>query len=75
MAHGQIAKDKTTMSLVIPKDLKEELFQIASKENRSASNLIVSLVQNYVNINKQQERLLAYHRLLSDSDIYKDDTK
>ena len=68
MATGQIAKDKTTISLVIPKQLKEELFEIAYKENRSASNLIVSLIQNYVQINKKQERLLQYHKILSDKD-------
>ena len=68
MATGQIAEDKTTISLVIPKQLKEELFEIAYKENRSASNLIVSLIQNYVQINKKQERLLQYHKILSDKD-------
>lgn len=68
MATGQIAKDKTTISLVIPKQLKEELFEIAYKENRSASNLIVSLIQNYVQINKKQERLLQYHKILADKD-------
>lgn len=73
MAHGQIAKDKTTISLVIPKDLKEQIFQIASKQNRSASNLIVSIIDNYIHINKEQERLLTYYHLLSE--INKDDTK
>ena len=68
MATGRIAKDMTTISLVIPKQLKEELFEIAYKENRSASNLIVSLIQNYVQINKKQERLLQYHKILSDKD-------
>ena len=68
MATGQIAKEKTTISLGIPNQLKEELFEIAYKENRSASNLIVSLIQNYVQINKKQERLLQYHKILADKD-------
>lgn len=73
MAHGQLSKDKTTISLAIPKELKEQLFIIAGKENRSASNLIVSLIDNYVQINKQQERLLTYYRLISEAK--KDDDK
>ena len=32
MAKGQISKDNTTMSFVIPKTLKEELDSIATKE-------------------------------------------
>lgn len=66
MAKGQISEDNTTMSFVISKELKEELGSIASKENRSMSNLIVNLVDNYVKLNKQQERLAAYYKLISD---------
>lgn len=73
MAHGQISKDKTTISLVIPKDLKEQIFTIAAKENRSASNLIVSLIDNYIKINKQQDRMLEYYKLLSS--LNKDDAE
>lgn len=66
MAKGQISENNTTMSFVISKELKEELGSIASKENRSMSNLIVNLVDNYVELNKQQERLAAYYKLISD---------
>ena len=48
MAKGQISEDNTTMSCVIPKTLKEELGYIATKENRSMSNLLCTLVDNYV---------------------------
>ena len=66
MAKGQISEDNTTMSFVIPKTLKEELGSIAAKENRSMSNLLCTLVDNYVQLNKQQERLKLYYNLISD---------
>ena len=65
MAKGQISEDNTTMSFVIPKTLKEELGSIATKENRSMNNLLCTLVDNYVQLNKQQERLTAYYNLIS----------
>ena len=65
MAKGQISEDNTTMSFVIPKTLKEELGYIATKENRSMSNLLCTLVDNYVQLNKRQERLAAYYNLIS----------
>lgn len=72
MAKGQISEDNTTMSFVIPKTLKEELGVIATKENRSMSNLLCTLVDNYVQLNKQQERLTAYYNLIAN--INKSDT-
>ena len=65
MAKGQISEDNTTMSFVIPKTLKEELGVIATKENRSMSNLLCTLVDNYVQLNRRQERLTAYYNLIS----------
>ena len=73
MAKGQISEDNTTMSFVIPKTLKEELGSIATKENRSMSNLLCTLVDNYVRLNKHQERLTAYYNLISK--MYKSDTE
>ena len=73
MAKGQISEDNTTMSFVIPKTLKEELVAIAIKENRSMSNLICTLVDNYVQLNKRQERLAAYYNLISN--MNKSDTE
>ena len=65
MAKSQISEDNTTMSFVIPKTLEEELGSIATKENRLMSNLLCTLVDNYVQLNKRQERLTAYYNLIS----------
>lgn len=73
MAKGQISPENTTMSFVIPKSLKEELGIIAAKENRSMSNLLCTLVDNYVQLNKRQERLSAYYNLISNTN--KSDTE
>lgn len=73
MAKSQISEDNTTMSFVIPKTLKEELGIIATKENRSMSNLLCTLVDNYVHLNKHQERLASYYNLISN--MNKSDTE
>ena len=65
MAKGQIAPENTTMSFVIPRELKKELGILATKKNRSMGNLICTLVDNYVQLNKRQERLTAYYKLIS----------
>ena len=65
MAKGQIAPENTTMSFVIPRKLKKELGILATKENRSMGNLICTLVDNYVQLNKRQEQLTAYYNLIS----------
>ena len=67
MAKREISDSNTTMSFVIPKDLKDELGKIAAKENRSMSNLIVTLLDNYVHMHKQQERLAKYYELVAQS--------
>jgi len=53
MTSGQIAENKIRMSLVIPKDLKAQLEQIAKDENRSVNNLIITILQNAVNNNER----------------------
>ena len=72
MPRGQLSKKNTTMSFAIPKDLKNEIGIIAQKENRSMSNLIVSLLTDYANLYKQKERLTRYYKLISEM---KDDEK
>ena len=47
MPRGQLSEKNTTMSFAIPKDLKAKIGIIAQKENRSMSNLIVSLLTRY----------------------------
>ena len=44
MAHGQIAEDKTRISLVIPRDLKAALETAAAAQQRSMSNYIVKIL-------------------------------
>lgn len=68
MPKGKLSEKNTTMSFAIPKTLKDEIGIIAEKENRSMSNLIVTLLDNYVHLYKQQERLMKYHELVSQKD-------
>lgn len=70
MPKGKLSEKNTTMSFAIPKTLKDEIGIIAEKENRSMSNLIVTLLDNYVHLYKQQERLMKYHELVSQKDIF-----
>ena len=47
MAHGDIAENKIRISVVIPKDLKEDLKAMADEDKRSANNLIVKILTEY----------------------------
>lgn len=64
MAHGQLSPKNTTMSFAIPKQTKEQLFKIATKENRSASSLIVTLIQQYSLLYDNKELLTQYNNLI-----------
>ena len=64
MAHGQLSKNNTTMSFAIPKQTKEQLFRIATNENRSASSLVVTLIQQYSLIYNDKELLSQYNSLI-----------
>lgn len=48
MAKGQISDKNTRIAVTIPKDIKLQIEKIACKENRSLSNLIVTLIKNYI---------------------------
>ena len=65
MPQGKLSDKNTTMSFAIPKTLKDEIGVISEKENRSMSNLIVTLLENYVSFNKNKELLLSYQKLVS----------
>lgn len=52
MASGQISDKNVRMSLVIPKDLKEILTDLAKQDNRSLNNLIITILENYVRNHK-----------------------
>lgn len=65
MAKGQLSPDNTTMSFAIPKKLKEELGVVASRENRSMSNLLCILADHYISFHDNQELLNAYYELVA----------
>ena len=44
-----VAENNTRVIITIPKELKEQLLQIADNESRSLSNLIVQILKIYVN--------------------------
>ena len=43
-----ISKDNTRMILTIPKDLKAKLELIATEQNRSFNNLIITVLKEFV---------------------------
>lgn len=49
MPQGKISDNNTRISIVISKELKSQATEVAQKENRSLSNLIVSLLTERVN--------------------------
>lgn len=48
MPSGKISENNTRINVTIPKDLKLQAEIIATKQNRSLSNLIVTLIKDYV---------------------------
>lgn len=53
---GKISENNTRTLITIPKKLKEELEKIATEENRSLNNLIVTTLKNYVENYKQNKQ-------------------
>lgn len=53
MPQGKISDKNTRIIVTIPKDLKLQAEIIAAKEDRSLSNLVVSLIRKYVNENNE----------------------
>ena len=49
MPQGKISDKNTRIIVTISKDLKLQAEVIATKEDRSLSNLVVSLIRKYVN--------------------------
>ncbi|MCR3759169.1 DNA-binding protein [Clostridium felsineum] len=43
-----ISKDKVRSNLVIDKELKKQLEEIAKQQNRSFNNLIITILQEYI---------------------------
>lgn len=48
MGHGQIAEGKVRVSVVMPKELREKLEQLAKADNRSVNNYIVTVLMDAV---------------------------
>lgn len=42
------SEDKTRTNITIPKNLKTKLEEIAKKENRSFNNLVITVLQKFV---------------------------
>lgn len=43
-----VGSDKTRTNITMPIDLKTKLEEIAKKENRSLNNLVVTILQKFV---------------------------
>ena len=43
-----IGENKTRTNITIPKELKARLEEIAKKENRSFNNLVITILQKFV---------------------------
>lgn len=47
-----VGKNKTRTNITFPDELKEKLEEIAKKENRSLNNLVITILQKYVESNE-----------------------
>ena len=67
MPAGKISENNTRINVTIPKYLKLQAEIIATKQNRSLSNLIVTLIKDYVQLMKKtipnKYRLYIYLQL------------
>jgi predicted HicB family RNase H-like nuclease len=48
MSSGKIADTNTRTNITIPKDLKAELELIATEQNRSFNNLVITVLKEFV---------------------------
>lgn len=48
-----VGEDKIRILITVPKEMKKELEVLAEKETRTVSNLIVSVLKEYINTNKE----------------------
>lgn len=48
-----ISKDKVRANLIINKELKKRLEELAVKENRSFNNMVITILENYL---KEKEK-------------------
>ena len=43
-----VGKDKVRANLIINKELKKRLEELAIKENRSFNNMVITILENYL---------------------------
>lgn len=43
-----ISNDKTRTNITFPKDLKQQLEEIAKSQNRSFNNLVITILKSYL---------------------------
>ena len=55
MLSGKISENNTRINVTIPKDLKLRAEIIATKQNRSLSKMIVTLIRDYVESNEKDD--------------------
>lgn len=48
-----IGKDKTRSNLIIEKDMKKDLEELAKKQNRSFNNLVITILKEYLEKNAE----------------------
>lgn len=53
---GNIGEDKTRVIITLPKELKETLSEISKDENRTLTNLIVTILKDYVKNRPESRR-------------------
>ncbi len=58
MAQGQISKNNTRISIVIPKDLKDKADKIANSDGRSLSGWIRKLITDAISENTKSDTTL-----------------
>ena len=57
-----VSKDKTGVLVNMDKTLKEKLSELAKKQNRSLSNLIVTILKDYVDSADKQSALFYFFK-------------
>ena len=48
-----IGKDKVRSNLIIEKDMKKDLEELAKEENRSFNNLVITILKEYLSEHKK----------------------
>lgn len=63
MGHGEIHKDKTRVSLILPKTLKDYLQSLADEDDRSLNYIIEKILSEYMAAHKLSQSIKEYEEL------------